>query len=81
MSYPEHACALTLMRLMHELEQFVDHGLQELPMRFQKSRVLAHDVHYIGCADSLVVLATLHLCEAEEILDDGDEETLFHLFA
>ncbi len=56
----ERVKALTLMRLVHELEQLVYHRLEELPMRLEKPRVLAHDIHDITGNDSLVVLSPLH---------------------
>ena len=49
------------MCLVHELEELVDDGLQELPVRLQESRVLADDVHDVGRDDGLVVLASLDL--------------------
>lgn len=67
----------TLVRLVHELEKLVDHRFQELPVRLQESRVLAHDVHDIAGYHSLVVFATLLLRQAKKILDDGDQEPLF----
>lgn len=30
---------------VHELKQLVDDGLQELPVRSEEARVLAHNVH------------------------------------
>lgn len=61
---------------MHELEQLVRYGLQELPMSFEEPWVLSDDIHDIGGDDSLVVLAPLHLCQAQEILDNSDKEPL-----
>ena len=55
----------TLMRLMHELEQFVHHSLQELPVCLQETRILTNNVHNVASDDSFVVLATLHLGETE----------------
>lgn len=72
---------LTFMSLVHELEKLVDDSLEELPVGFEESRVLANDVHDVGGADRLVVLSTLLLGQAEEILDDRNQETLLHLLA
>ena len=35
------------MCLMHELKELVDYRLQELPMRFEETRILADDIHDI----------------------------------
>ena len=69
------------MSLVHELEKLVDNSLEELPVGFEESRVLANDVHDVGGADRLVVLSTLLLGQAKEILDDRNQETLLHLLA
>jgi hypothetical protein len=49
------------MSLVHELEELVDNGLQEFPVRFEKSRILTNDIHYIAGNDGFVVLAPYHL--------------------
>ena len=64
------------MSLVHELEQFVNHSFQKLPMSFEKPRVLSDNVHDVRGNHGLVVLAALHLCQTEEILDDGYQEAL-----
>ena len=64
---------------MHELEQLVRYGLQELPMGFEEPWVLSNDVHNIGSDDSLVVLAPLHLCQAQEIFDNSDKESFLNV--
>lgn len=48
-------------------------------MSFEESGVLANNVHDVAGHDGLVVLAALHLGEAEEILDDSHEEALLRL--
>jgi hypothetical protein len=53
------------VRLVHELEQLVDHRLEELPVRLEETRILAHIVHNVAGDHSLVVLATLHLGEPQ----------------
>jgi hypothetical protein len=68
------------MCLVHELEELVDDRLQELPVRLQEPRVLSDNVHDVGRADSLVVFASLLFGQAEQVLDDGDQETLLGLF-
>ena len=70
----------TFVCLVHELEQLVDDRLQELPVRLEETRILADDVHDVGSDNSFVIFATLHLGQAEQLLDDGDKETLFCLF-
>ena len=67
------------MRLVHELEQLVNNSLEELPMCFEKARVLTHDVHDVGCDNGLVVLPALDLTKAKQVLDDSDQETLLGL--
>lgn len=64
------------MSLVHELEQLVRHGLQELPVGFEEPWILPDDVHDVRGDDSLIVFTPLHLCQAKEILDDGDKEPL-----
>ncbi len=67
------------MRLVHELEQLVNHCLEELPVRLQESRILADNVHNVTRHDSLVVLSTLHLGQAQKVLDHGYQESLLGL--
>ena len=45
-------------------------------MGFEESWILSDNVHDIGGDHGLVVLSPLHLCQAEEILDNSDEESL-----
>lgn len=68
---------LTLVRLVHEFEEFINDRLQKLPMGLEETRVLSHDIHDIGRDHSLVVLATLNLAQAKEVLDDSNQEPLF----
>ena len=68
-----------LVRLVHELEKLIDYRLQEFPMRFQESRILADDVHDVGRHYRFVVLATFHLDEAQKLFDNGDKEAFFRL--
>lgn len=67
------------MCLVHELEQLVNDGFEELPMCFQEARILSNNVHYVRSDDSLVVLAAFDLAEAKQILDDGHQKTLLGL--
>ena len=39
--------ALTFMCFMHELKQFIDYGLQELPVSLEEAWVLSDNVHDI----------------------------------
>ena len=50
-----------LVCLVHELEEFVDHGLEKPPVSSKEARVLSHDVHDVGGYDGLVVLSLLLL--------------------
>lgn len=45
-------------------------------MGFEESWILSDNVHDIGGDYGLVVLSPLHLRQAQEILDNGDEEPL-----
>ena len=67
------------MNLVHEFEELVDDRLEELPVRLQESRILAHYIHNIRSNDGLVVLSSFNLAKAEEILDNSDQETLLGL--
>jgi hypothetical protein len=46
---------------------------------FEESRVLADDVHDIGCDHGFVVFATLDLAETQKIFDDGHKEAFLGL--
>lgn len=70
----------TVVCLVHELKQLVDDGLQKLPVRLQKAGVLSNNIHNVGGHNGLVVLASLHLAEAQELFDDSDQETLLGIF-
>lgn len=69
----------TLVRFVHELEELVDDSLEELPVGLQETWILADDVHDVGRDDSLVVLASLHLSQAKQVFDHGNQETLLGL--
>lgn len=60
--------------LVHEFEEFVHDSFQELPMGFEETRVLANDVHDIRCDDRLVILPSLDLAQAQEVLDNRDQK-------
>ncbi len=64
---------------MHEFEQFVDDRLQEFPMGFQETRILANNIHDIGGDNSLVVLSALNLAKSQKVANDCDEESLLGL--
>jgi hypothetical protein len=64
---------------VHKLEELIDNRLEELPVRLEEPRVLADNVHDVRGADGLVVLAALHLGQAEELLDNCDQESLLGL--
>jgi hypothetical protein len=65
---------------VHEFEQFIDNGLQELPMGLEEPRVLSNDVHYIGRDYGFVILSTLDLAKTQKVLDNGHEETFLRFF-
>lgn len=48
-------------RTVHELEELVHDRLEELPVRLEEARILAHDVHDVRGDDGLIVLAALLL--------------------
>mmetsp|Transcript_23028 Transcript_23028/g.68544 ORF Transcript_23028/g.68544 Transcript_23028/m.68544 type:complete len:597 (-) Transcript_23028:505-2295(-) len=62
--------------LVHKFEELEDDCLQKLPVRSQEAWVLAHDIHDVAGHHSLVLLAALHLTEAQQVLDDGHQESL-----
>mmetsp|Transcript_1809 Transcript_1809/g.4477 ORF Transcript_1809/g.4477 Transcript_1809/m.4477 type:complete len:378 (-) Transcript_1809:786-1919(-) len=68
------------MDFVHELEQLVDYGFEELPVRLQESRVLPDDVHDVGSHDGLVVFPPLLLAKPQQVLDDRDKEPFFFVF-
>jgi len=72
---------LTFMGLVHELEKLVDNGLEEFPMRLQETRVLPDDIHDVGGANGLVVLAALLFGETQKLLDHADQKSLLDLLA
>lgn len=69
----------TFMGFMHKLEEFVDHCLQEFPMRLEESGVLSDDVHDIRSNDCFVVFSTFHFTKAKQVFDHGDQETLLRV--
>mmetsp|Transcript_2039 Transcript_2039/g.4526 ORF Transcript_2039/g.4526 Transcript_2039/m.4526 type:complete len:344 (-) Transcript_2039:668-1699(-) len=62
--------------LVHELEELKHQGLEELPVGSQEAGVLANDVHHVAGDDGLVLLAALHLAEAQQVFDHGHKEPL-----
>mmetsp|Transcript_12875 Transcript_12875/g.43019 ORF Transcript_12875/g.43019 Transcript_12875/m.43019 type:complete len:204 (-) Transcript_12875:1335-1946(-) len=68
------------VQLVHKLKELVHHRLQELPVRAQEARVLADDVHNVRRDARLVILASFHLAQAQQVLDHGDEEALLLVF-
>jgi hypothetical protein len=64
---------------MHELTQFVDHGLQEWPVSLQEVRELARHVHDVSRDLRFVTLAFGLLTEIEQLLDHLDDKTFFFL--
>ena len=64
------------MCLVHELEQLVDHSLEELPMCFKETRILSDDIHNVGGNNSFVILSSFDLAKSEEVLDNGNKEPL-----
>ena len=64
------------MCFVHELEQLVDHSLEELPMCFKETRILSDDIHDIGGNNSFVILSSFDLAKSEEVLDNGNKEPL-----
>mmetsp|Transcript_2402 Transcript_2402/g.6409 ORF Transcript_2402/g.6409 Transcript_2402/m.6409 type:complete len:300 (-) Transcript_2402:261-1160(-) len=69
------------VRLVHELKQFVHHRLQKLPMRAQKPRVLADNIHDVGGDHRLVVFPALHFAQLQQVLDDGHQESLLFVLS
>lgn len=65
------------VKLVHELEQFVHHGAEELPVRPEEARVLPDDVHDVGRHHRLVVLAPLHLAQVKQVLKQKQTKKTF----
>lgn len=53
---------------MHELKEFVDHSLEELPVGSEEAWILANNIHDVGGYDGLVVLPSLLFTQAQQIL-------------
>lgn len=53
---------------VHELEQFIDDRLEELPVRSEEARILPHNVHNVGGDDGLVVFAAFLLTQTQQVL-------------
>ena len=64
------------MSLVHELEQLVYNSFEKLPVRFEEPRILPNNIHNIRGNDSLIVLATFHFGETQQVLDHSHKETL-----
>lgn len=56
------------VQLVHELDQLVHHGSQELPVCPQETRILPHYVHDVRRHHRLVVLSSLHLAQIQQVL-------------
>ena len=59
----------TIVRLVHELEKLVDDGFEEFPVRAEEAWVLPDHVHDVRSDNSFVVLASLLLAKAKQILN------------
>mmetsp|Transcript_9758 Transcript_9758/g.22379 ORF Transcript_9758/g.22379 Transcript_9758/m.22379 type:complete len:254 (-) Transcript_9758:605-1366(-) len=68
------------MQLVHELEQLLDHSLEELPVCLEKPRVLPHHVHDVARNNCLVILATRDLAESKKLLDNSNQEVFLLIF-
>lgn len=71
---------LAFVGFVHELEQLIDDSFEELPVRLEEAGILSNNVHDVAGHNSLVVLSSLHLGQSEQVLDDGDKESLLRLF-
>lgn len=59
---------------VHELKEFVDHRLEELPVGSEEAWILANDVHDVGGYDGLVVLSSLLLTQTQQVLRKRGEK-------
>lgn len=66
----------TFVCLVHEFKQLVDNRLQEFPVRFEETRILANNVHDIGGHNGFVILSTFNFAKAQKVFDDSDQESL-----
>mmetsp|Transcript_5554 Transcript_5554/g.18318 ORF Transcript_5554/g.18318 Transcript_5554/m.18318 type:complete len:446 (-) Transcript_5554:816-2153(-) len=64
----------TRVGFVHELEQLIHHGFQELPVQTQKPRVLPDDVHDVGRDDGFMVLPPGDFAQVQKIANRGDQE-------
>jgi hypothetical protein len=71
---------LAFVGFVHEFEQLIDDRLEELPVGLEKARILSNNVHNVAGHNRLVVLSSLHLSQSEQVLNDGDKESLLGLF-
>lgn len=53
---------------VHEFKELVDHSFEELPVGSKKTWILANNIHDVGGYDGLVVLPSLLLTQAQQIL-------------
>ena len=66
--------------LFHELKQFSDDCLQEVPVHFEKIRVLSYHIHDTWCNYSFVLLSFLGLAEMQKGPQSIDKESAFLSF-
>jgi len=69
----------TFVCFVHEFEELVHDGFEKFPVRLEEAGILTNNVHDIGRDDSLVILASLHLHQTKEFLDDRHQESLLRL--
>mmetsp|Transcript_76595 Transcript_76595/g.155496 ORF Transcript_76595/g.155496 Transcript_76595/m.155496 type:complete len:494 (+) Transcript_76595:1160-2641(+) len=62
--------------LVHKLEEFEDHRLEELPMGFQESRILTNHIHDVAGHSRLIFLAFFQIAEFQQISDHRNHELL-----
>lgn len=69
----------SLEGLFHKLEELLDDGFKEVPISFEKFRVLTYHIHDVRGDHSLVLLSALLLAEGQQALNCMDQKLLFVL--
>ena len=57
----------SFVSLVSKLKELVDHGLEELPVSLEETRVLSDNVHDVGCDDRLISIKPRRSGYSEEL--------------
>jgi len=67
----------TRVRLVHELDQLLNHRLKEGPMRTEEVRELTNHVHNISGHESFVFLSVCVFAQIQQLLDNRYDKLVF----